>query len=290
MNGRNPHPERFMRQLQRNAWYALAALLITSSCKDSTSPTNDIRDFITDVATLSGSSSASFHAGAVPTDGSGPIITVSGTSAMILGGSALRTVTSASAFTRVIVAVDGQDGYWDLTVPSTTSADVVLTLAQTLPNNNFTVQYAAGSNAALGAEQSEAVSIVTVGTGDIQISVSWNAESDVDLHLVEPGDGEEIYYGNTNSTAGGELDLDSNAACSIDHVKNENITYPSVTPPHGTYTVRVDYYDSCEVVETKYVVTIQVKGHSPQTFTGTFTGDGDFGGEGDGVTITTFTF
>lgn len=268
---------------------AVAYLVATASCKDSTSPANDVRKFITAVETLNGSSSASFQAGTVPTDAAGPVVTVSGSSAMILGGGALRTVTSATAFTHVIVAVDGVDGYWDLTVPSGTTADVILTLAQALPSDNFTVQYAAGTNAAIGTFDSEAVSIVTVGTGDVQVSVSWDAESDVDLHLVEPG-AEEIYYGNPTAASGGTLDLDSNAGCSIDHVRNENITYPNVTPPHGTYTVRVDYWDSCSVAQTKYVVTVHVKGQATRTFSGTFTGAGDHGGAGDGVTITTFTY
>jgi len=268
---------------------ALAGALSLASCKDSTAPGNDVRQYVTSVATLGGSASASFHGGAVPTNASGPVVTVSGNSAMILGGAALRTVTSTTAFTNVIVAVDGVDGYWELTVPSTTSADIVLTLAQTLPSNDFTMQYAAGSGAGVGSLEAESVSIIAVGTGDIQVSISWDKESDVDLHVVEPN-GDEIYYGSPSSESGGTLDLDSNAGCSIDHVKNENITWPSTTPPHGTYTVRVDYWSSCGKTATKYVVTVQVKGHAPATYSGTLTGDGDHGGAGDGATVATFTY
>jgi uncharacterized protein YfaP (DUF2135 family) len=131
------------------------------------------------------------------------------------------------------------------------------------------------------------IAVVSVGTGEVQVSVSWNAESDVDLHVVEPG-GEDFYYGSTTSATGGTLDLDSNAACSIDHVKNENITWANA--PSGTYTVRVDYYDDCSVAQSDYVVTVQRKGHASQTFTGSFTGPGDNGGAGSGTQITTFTF
>lgn len=209
---------------------------------------------------------------------------------MILGGGAFRTVSSGTAFTRIIVAVSGIDGYWELTLASAiTTQDIILTLAQEVPDTTFTVEYAAGTSAAIGTFDTEPVSIITVGTGDVQVSVSWDAESDVDLHLVEPG-GEEIYYGNDVSATGGTLDLDSNAACSIDGKKNENITWPSSTPPRGTYTVRVDYWDSCGVSATNYVVTVRVKGRSPTTFTGRFTGLGDNGGLGDGVQVTTFTY
>ncbi|HJQ19999.1 MAG TPA: hypothetical protein VJ867_06600 [Gemmatimonadaceae bacterium] len=279
-----------MRSFVRTLALPAAIVLIGgASCSDSTAPSNDIRDYITGVAAATGGS-ASFHSGDVPSDGSGPVVTVSGNSAMILGGSALRNLSSGSAFTHVVVAIAGVDGYWDLTVPSTTSQNVTLTLAQNLPQQSFTVQYAAGTGAGVGAFDTEPVTIIQVGTGDIQVSVSWNTATDVDLHLLEPG-GEEIFYGNDQSAAGGSLDLDSNAGCSIDNKNNENITYPNVTPPHGTYTVRVDYWDSCNISgSTTYVVTVQVKGHATQTFNGTFTGTGDNGGSGSGTTITTFTY
>jgi hypothetical protein len=38
--------------------------------------------------------------------------------------------------------------------------------------------------------------------------------------------GEEIYYGDQQAASGGFLDLDSNAACSGDNIRNENITWP----------------------------------------------------------------
>jgi uncharacterized protein YfaP (DUF2135 family) len=132
--------------------------------------------------------------------------------------------------------------------------------------------------------------VTQVGSGDVQVSVSWDVNSDVDLHLVEPGaSGEEIYYGNVTSATGGVLNLDSNANCVIDGVRNENISYPTTTPPAGQYTVRVDYYKECGQTQTNYVVTVQVKGQSPRVFTGTFTGAGDLGGAGSGTLITTFT-
>ena len=62
------------------------------------------------------------------------------------------------------------------------------------------------------------------------------------------------------------------------------------TAPSGTYTVRVDYFAECTQTNTNYVVTVQRKGHAPETFTGSFTGAGDAGGAGSGTQITTFTF
>ncbi len=108
----------------------------------------------------------------------------------------------------------------------------------------------------------------------------------MDLHVVDPR-GEEIFYGNPSSASRGVLDLDSNAACAIDGVRNENITWATGTAPSGTYTVRLDYWSSCGVPSTDYVVRV-TNGSSSQVFQGTFTGSGDQGGLGSGRLITTF--
>jgi hypothetical protein len=125
-----------------------------------------------------------------------------------------------------------------------------------------------------------------VGTGDVQVTLSWDVDSDVDLHVVDPS-GEEIYYANRNAASGGALDLDSNAGCRIDGVRNENITWPVGRAPVGRYTVRVDYWDACGVAKTNYTVRVNAGG-TPQIVTGSFTGPGDQGGAGSGRTVATF--
>src|SRR5262249_3250646 len=114
---------------------------------------------------------------------------------------------------------------------------------------------------------------------------------DLDLHVVDPN-GFEIYCGATISPEGGELDLDSNAACDIDSIDNENILWPVGQVPSGMYTVRVDNYENCASMAANYVVTVQKKGQAPQTFMGSFaaTEPGDLGDAGSGATITTFTY
>ena len=128
--------------------------------------------------------------------------------------------------------------------------------------------------------------VTSVGTGDVQVTLSWDADSDVDVHVIDPA-GEEIYYGHRRSASGGELDLDSNAGCTIDGVRNENITWPTGLAPRGSYTVRVDYWSSCGVGSTNYTVRVNVGGNL-QIFSGNFTGPGDQGGPGSGRTITSF--
>lgn len=129
-----------------------------------------------------------------------------------------------------------------------------------------------------------------VGSGNVQISLSWDTPTDVDLHVVEPAAGEEIYYGNRQSgVTGGTLDLDSNPACSIDGVNNENITWPSGSPLAGEHIVRVDYWEACGGLPANYTVTTKVCGNV-QVFRGSFSPlDADTGGLGAGREITRFT-
>jgi len=136
------------------------------------------------------------------------------------------------------------------------------------------------------------VNLTPVGLGDVQVSLAWDAPSDLDLHLVEPdsvtgaASGFEIYYGASADTATqGKLDLDSNAACNIDGKNNENITFQGGTPLRGQYIVRVDNWNACSQTRINYVVTVNVKGQPTQTFVGVFTDPGDHGGAGSGTTI-----
>lgn len=269
----------------------LSALLLTlaacGSGSDSSSKPAAL-DYLAQVAT-SGGAVATFHSGAPPAAGSGPTASASNSSAILPGGSALFTVSADGSFSTIYITIAGVDGYWqlDLSSAATGAIDLVLSVGQHAPST-FTLRFGVGTGGAAGAYDTVPVTLTEVGTGAVQVSLTWDAESDVDLHLVEPG-GEEIYYGHERSAAGGTLDLDSNAACSIDGKKNENITYQGGTPPHGSYTVRVDYWDSCTVATTHYVVTTTVGGVT-HTYNGTLTGGGDQGGSGDGVTVATFTY
>jgi hypothetical protein len=267
----------------------MISLAVTGCGGDSTiAPAEeDVRDYITALATSAGVDAA-FHSGFPPAEGGGPVIVVSGAGAWITGGSAIRTVSSATAFTRIIVAVDGVDGYWEITLPApVTAEELVLTLAQSLPES-FNVDFALAGTAGVGNWGSELVQVLIVGTGVVQVSVTWNTNADVDLYAVDPA-GEEIYYGDKEAASGGFLDLDSNALCSGDNIRNENITW-SESAPTGSYTVRVNLWDDCGAATTDYVVTVRRRNQPPLTFNGTLAAPGVGGGSGAGSIVTTFTY
>jgi hypothetical protein len=228
-----------------------------------------------------------YHAGPAPGASDGPTATVTSPAVVINGGTAQATVAGSDAFSRVVVGVAGSTGYYDIALPDAAdSVDLQLSLCQDLSLPTLDLTYAVGTSASVGAYEEQPADIIEVGTGEIQVSVSWDADSDVDLHVIDPA-GDEVFYGQTTIESSGTLDLDSNPGCSIDGVNNENITWASA--PEGMYTVRLDYFNSCDVEETSYVVTVQRAGESVETFEGELTGEGDEGGAGSGVDITTFT-
>ncbi len=101
-----------------------------------------------------------------------------------------------------------------------------------------------------------------LGTGDIQFTLRWSSTADLDLAVTDPL-GERIDYGQTTVASGGQLDVDSNAACTSP-VSNpvENIFWPEGMSPDGVYTIEVSYYSECE------------GGSGPQPFTITALIDG----------------
>ncbi len=223
---------------------------------------------------------------------------VDGNGYVIPGGAAGISIVPSSEANYVLVGVQGETGYFK--VPATitdNSINIYLVISQDLEAEDFVILVALSNDGSTAGEIKEiSVNTVTVGTGKLQISLNWDQENDIDLHLVEP-DGEEIYYGCSESSNGGKLDLDSNPDCDIDGVNNENIFYDDeATIEEGTYTVRVDMYANCSVTEnTKYSVVVHYDGDVISTTEGGNPYSGEFspteedaGSAGSGVTIMKF--
>jgi len=286
---------------------ATAALSLALACsRDSANspvapaPTGSMT--ITDVATSASTadSPGSLRSSSAPTSNGGPRITVAGNARVINGGTLAVAIDGDAPFSTVYMFVGGRTlglvgefgggiaGHYEIRLPSArSSTSVLLTFPQEIALDRFDLQFAVANAAgAVGPYVTLSTEVTRVGTGDVQVTLSWDKDSDVDLHVVAPG-GEEVYYGRRQAPSGGQLDLDSNAGCSIDGVRNENITWPIGRAPRGTYTVRVDYWSACNVAQTNYNVLVN-NGGNVQVVTGSFTGNGDRGGAGSGRTVATF--
>lgn len=238
--------------------------------------------------------------GGAPAPSGGPRITATSNDRVVVGGTQTISISADAPFSTIYVFVAARtlgvvgdaagaiDGHYEIPLPSAqTQSSVLVTLPQNMLVTEYELQVAVASpSGAVGPFVALPTTVLGVGTGDVQVTLAWDVDADVDLHVVAPG-GEEIFYGHRQSESGGELDLDSNAGCRIDGVRNENITWPVGRAPRGPYIVRVDYWSSCDVQRTNYTVRVN-NGGAVQLITGFFTGSGDAGGAGSGREVATF--
>lgn len=205
-----------------------------------------------------------------------------------------RDASGGAGVTGYLVAFDGYDGHFYLpaTVPTelgvvqaggSDGATVYFAIQSPVMPNGVSVT--AGQRfdvtlriAAVDAQGRASVpvtrplSVVAVGSGDVEVTLTMGEPTDLDLYVTDPA-GVVVYYGNTNSFSGGHLDLDANAACSSNvGVDNEHIYWPAGRAPVGRYRVHVAHYQSCiQGRAVSYRVTVSACGETA-VFTGRFDG------------------
>jgi len=193
-----------------------------------------------------------------------------------IGGALDPTATAAA------VGLQGDVGCWILVagVPSETTPDdpsysATLQFSQGIILGNYTlVVSAVDQNGNFGAQATqllvaEASPLNPPATGDLVVTLTWDTESNLDLHVVDPA-GLDIYWGNQSSqppfsfdqTDGGSygyIDYDSNANCVIDGLRREDAIWPN-PPPSGQYTVRVDAPSLCGQPIANWTVRVVLEG------------------------------
>jgi hypothetical protein len=92
------------------------------------------------------------------------------------------------------------------------------------------------------------VEIPLLGTGDVQITLTWNTATDQDLHVIDPS-GFRIYFEQDTSPTGGILDFDN-----TEGFGPENIFWPSGQAPNGRYKVQVVYFGGAGATDVTVVV------------------------------------
>lgn len=141
--------------------------------------------------------------------------------------------------------------------------------------------------------QELALAVEAVATSPVQITLTWDTETDIDLYVLEPGytydrsdiedESEEefdfnqkviAYFNSISASSLGWLDVDNTTAYGP-----ENITF-GYDVPAGTYHVGVNYYSGSP--ETQYSITVAI-GDNVQTFTGTFAENTSNAGDMDGL-------
>ncbi|HEX4473845.1 MAG TPA: hypothetical protein VH142_02140 [Polyangiaceae bacterium] len=185
--------------------------------------------------------------------------------------------------TAALVGLVGDAGYWVLVAGSPSIAapgfptfDASMDFSPTMDPGNYTLRVQASDESGhFGATALTPIHVVPTNlpSGTLVVALSWDTESDLDLHVVVPG-GVEVFARNINSVAtpapgkpvdpnayesGGILDFDSNENCVIDGRRRENVVW-SVPPPSGTYIVRVDTFSLCAAAFANWSVAVVLDG------------------------------
>jgi len=96
--------------------------------------------------------------------------------------------------------------------------------------------------------------------GDIQFSLFWRNNNDLDLHCIDPMGFRIFYSSRTSPLTGGELDIDQNVHEPFNSTPVENIYWPAGRAPAGVYKVFVVFYAKHDYLETTpYTVRTVVK-------------------------------
>jgi len=223
-----------------------------------------------------------------------------------LGGALDPTATGAA------VGLVGDVGYWTLLAGVPSEAN------PTDPTYGATLQFSDGiilgsyTLAVSGVDQNgnfglpstqilvaEANPLNAPPTGDLVVTLTWDTESNLDLHVVDPA-GLDIYWGNQSSqppfsfdqTDGGSyglIDYDSNANCIIDGLRREDAVWPN-PPPSGQYTVRVDAPSLCGQPIANWTVNVVLDGKQVGHATGVALDADTMGSHGSGSGVLALQF
>ena len=86
-------------------------------------------------------------------------------------------------------------------------------------------------------------------TGDVQVTLRWNTDDDLDLIVVDPA-GDIVDFGSPTSLSGGQLDVDANGFCQTQNFAPvENIFWPTGGAPDGEYLAYVTLAIPCSLEE-----------------------------------------
>jgi hypothetical protein len=260
----------------RAAYAALAAALLIAACD--TSGTEAATGLEASLRVAGGT----YFAGAMPAAEDGPaVLEINSNNNNVHPGQIGKKLAGRLATGSNAVALQLADdpGYWvlpagveDANNPGNLLFDARLNFARDLPAGTHELSLrAVDATGHFGAASTLVLTAADATPSTLKVSLSWDSESDLDLHLQLPGDAPVIVWAqNINSyqappppeqpdpaqaAAGGILDFDSNAQCAIDGRRQENIVWTQ-PPPSGTYQARVDAFSLCGQASAHWTMVV----------------------------------
>lgn len=192
----------------------------------------------------------------------------------------LRGTLGVSA-TAAALALSGDDGYWllgagppDISAPELPTFRGTAAFSRSLPEGLYTFEVRAADAAGqFGAPHRQTLTALPLApsralAGELVVTLTWDSEADVDLHVIDAS-GSEIFHGAPTSRDPfdasatdadvGTLDVDSNADCAGDDLRQEDVIWAQ-GPPSGHYAVRVDTTSLCGSSAARWTVRVVLHG------------------------------
>jgi hypothetical protein len=214
---------------------------------------------------------AQFYREVMPAEQTGPHVLTATVSGRARGGTTEQGCAGdlESTATAVAIGLVSDVGYWIVpakvplaSAPMSPTYEIVFGLAASLRSGPHEIVLRAVDGAGhFGPPLVRSIEITPNQrpTGRLVISLSWDNQADLDLHVLLPS-GIEIFKRNPTEydrpppsagppppnapLDGGYLDRDSNARCVFDGQRSENVIWTEA-PPTGHYLVRVDTFSLC---------------------------------------------
>jgi len=192
----------------------------------------------------------------------------------LAGNTTIFTVTSSEELEELYLQIDGENGFYQWILDdekdliSTEGGKFIYQIVLEFnrdqqiedgsedPNNDgvitttrtFTISGKTKGNKEVVVPEEKTVEVKQVGTGALQISLSWDQLDDVDLYVFTPSN-ETLFYGRKQTRDGsGKLDIDANQSCTYDDPNwgknSENIFFEKPLE-NGKYTVVVNLWKKC---------------------------------------------
>lgn len=239
-----------------------------------------------------------FRRGAPPTPTGGPdTLAVGLVTSALRPGATGKPCTGAlgPGATAAIVSLAGDRGYWIVPAgaaaadsPGAPTFSARLAFSSRLAPGAYAlgVQAVDGAGRIGASRTAPLVAVATSAPARFAITLTWDTQADLDLHVVDPS-GVEIFDRNMSAVeppAPGKpvdlaayakaayLDFDSNAECVIDGLRRESVLYPEA-PARGRYVARVDTKSTCGFGVARWRVTAVLDGRVLGTATGASTDD-----------------
>jgi hypothetical protein len=227
---------------------------------------------------------ATFVPGPLPEEGDGPAVVAAGAAHAVVAPDTADeplSATLAEGALAAAIGARGDTGWWIVTagppdplVPDQPTLVASLSFAATAPEGPLdVVVMAADARGVHGAATVVPFVVQRVAPIDapLVVTLGWDNDADLDLHVLLP-DGVEVWSGNINAyerpapgepadppTAfrqGATLDVDSNANCTADGRRLENVTWP-VPPSPGRYVARVVTSSLCGTAAAHWWVSVR---------------------------------